>query len=212
MSYSLNKQKISSVPGFSFSAGDFAYLAASDAAVERDHAVEKLIDEIREVACLFRFKEPLGPHFDTAADHALNCLDATSDWLPRRVNNWIRDCLKCCDCLCLVFLQDVLKMKVTPRSSDSCYERDVYQTYLEHEDTDVRRIGSSLDQVYELCRNPLEHSQVERNGRREIKKVGNKELRKKYTLSRELFSAALDQLVPGYCEGFPDCCVEDMND
>ena len=210
MSYSLNKQKIRAVAGFEFSGQDMGYFESPKREITRDHAVEALVDEIREVACLFRFKQPLGQNFDTAADHAQNCLDTSSDFHPSKENNWIRDCLKCCDCICLVYWQDVLKQEVTRRTqaNKSCYERDVYHSYMAHESTEVRAIGASLDRVYELCRNPLEHTQVERNGRREIKKVGDKECRKKHNLSREMVGEALDRLVPRFREEFQGSCTD----
>jgi hypothetical protein len=208
MSFSENKQKICSVPDFSFQGEDLGYLEKPAREIQRDHAVETLVDEIREVSCLFRFKLPLGQSFCVAADHAMNCFDASSDLLPRKMNNWIRDCLKCCDCICLVYWQDVLKRTVSVRSSGSCYERDVYDSYMKHDSEEIRSVGASLDKVYELCRNPLEHTQVMRNGRREIKKIGSKELYKKHNLSREMFRLALDKLVPRYRKAFPESCLE----
>ena len=43
---------------------------------DHDTAVERLVDHIRNVACLFVFKEPLGTEFYVAKDHALNCLES----------------------------------------------------------------------------------------------------------------------------------------
>ena len=176
--------------------------------INEDHAVELLVDDLRRVLSNFRFKEPLSDEFETARDAALNCLENHNP-LPRKVKHWVNDCLKCTDCILLVYIRDVLGQAI-PIAIDKkwAHERDVYNGYLALQDADLRKVGAIHSRIYSL-RSNLDHVQiVNEGGHRSIRKVSNKELSGKYNLIRRDIKDSLDIIITLYRKAFPQHCTD----
>lgn len=175
----------------------------STISINEDHAVELLVDELRRVLSKFRFKEPLGDAFEAARDAALNCLENRNP-LPRRVKHWVSDCLKCTDCILLVYIRDVLKQAI-PIAEEKKWaqERDVYNAYLALKDPNLRKVGAIHGRIYGV-RSRMDHVQiVNEKGRRCIQRVSNKELNEKYNVVCKDFKESLDIIVDRYREAYP---------
>jgi len=171
---------------------------------DHDTAVERLVDHIRNVSCLFAFKNPLGTEFYVAKDHALNCLEIRI--VPaRRVKEWVNDCLKCMDCILLVYMRDILHDKIPPGVSGQIKERDVYDKY-ELRGADLARVGACFHAVYQK-RSALEHVQfVSQDGQRHIREMNSKKRLQIHEFVVEQLKTALDVMIPLYRTAFPESC------
>lgn len=180
----------------------------STVSINEDHAVELLVDELRRVLSKFHFKEPLGDEFDVAKEAALSCLDMRNP-LPRQVRYWIDDCLKCIDCILLVYMRDILKQSVPiPKGEKWAKERDVYNAYQSSAEDDLKKIGTICNQVYKI-RSDLSHYQVVTvDGKRMIRSKSGKLLLKIFRFTRDRIKEPLDLVVPRYRKAFPQHCIE----
>ena len=170
-----------------------------------DKAVENLVDRICAKKCLFAFKVPLKRDFYTAKDHALNCLEVVNI-SPRKVKDWISNCIKCMDCILLVYMRDVLKEAVPPQREGRPRERELYDKY-EEKDGDLEIIGICFNSVYQV-RSSLEHvHEVGDGGNRYIKELSGKKKMSYYELSVKQVEKALGVIVPLYRTAFPACCM-----
>lgn len=187
-----------------------AFLASpQESSFKEDEAVETLVDDITSQSCRFRFRKPLAGEFDEARDHALNCLEMGEPH-PRRVRHWVGDCLKCMDCLLLVYLRDVLKQAVVVRIGrrpGQVAERDLYLTYKTMPDDDLQKVGKLFNGLYDE-RNGLEHQVINAAGRAEIRPVPHSRLRQTYQSARDKVKASLGVMVPRYRKAFPRECTD----
>jgi hypothetical protein len=185
---------------------DRVYLEDSKG-LDEEVVVELLVDEIRKAACKFKFKEPLGAEFAEARDHALNCLEM-GDPPPRKVHHWVSDCMKCVDCILLVYLRDILQRAVKSQGRWP-KERDVYDAYEAIDDEELKRVGARCNAVYQTRSNPLEHHQVvTQDGKREIRRLSARRLIDTYEFVRGFIREGMDIMVPRYRDAFPSQCQE----
>lgn len=205
MSFSTQRQKlIEQTARPVLNAFETAYLVEAKAE-DHDTAVERLVDHIRSTACCFTFKDPLGTEFYVAKDHALNCLEIRI--VPaRRVKEWINDCLKCMDCILLVYMRDVLCDPIPPGASGQIKERDVYDKYEQRGDN-LARVGACFHAVYQK-RSELEHVQfVSQDGQRHIRELNSRKRMLIHEFVVEQLRTALDVMVPLYRTAFPESCA-----
>jgi hypothetical protein len=207
MSFSSDKAKYENLgPAAGLTSLERDHIVAPTPTINPDHAVELLVDEIRTQLCQFRFKQPLGQDFETARDHAINCLE-TNEIMARKIHHWISDCIKCMDVILLVYMRDVLNTPI-PKTKQHAKERDVYDCYEQHQDGDLVTVGGRMNAVYQKRSDPFEHSQVvTKNGRREIKRTTNKQKIEAYGLVRDFVRDSLDIMVPRYRAAFPAHCT-----
>lgn len=141
-----------------------------------------------------------------ARDHALECLSVTNI-IPRKVWHWIGNCLKCTDCILLVYIREVLSETVETRPDGKIRERDVYLK--------CEALGSKLGVVGKKCgdvynkRNQLEHVQiVNEGGQRQIRKVPNKKKIKAYEFTISAMAEVFHVMIPLYRAAFPEACTD----
>lgn len=184
------------------------YLENPPPKLDENRAVELLVDAIRECECFFQFRQPLGTEFYVAKDHALNCLEHGTRVSPRKVRNWIGDCIKCVDVILLVYLRDVLNGAV-PKNR-TIKERDVYDGYEELSDPEFKKVAARMNAIYQT-RNKLEHNHFQVGETRKIKKITSKETTRLYKFVRGYFKEVLGIMVSRYHDQFPTFCI-DAND
>ena len=186
---------------------EVAYLSAAELG-DTDTSIERLVDRIRKSACLFAFREPLGTEFYAARDYALNCLEIQMIQ-PRRVKDWISDCLKCMDCVLLVYVRDVLHDTVPVGASGKVRERDVYSR-CEQRGGDLARVGICFHNVYQK-RSELEHVQVvTEDGQRRIREISGKKKLQAHGFAVQQLTKALDVMIPLYRPAFPSACTSGL--
>ena len=205
MSFTAQRQKIlEQTQRQVLSPYEMAYLSAADLG-DTDAAVERLVDRIRQSACLFAFREPLGSEFFAARDYALNCLEICTIQ-PRRVKEWISDCLKCMDCVLLVYVRDVLRDAVPVGANGQVRERDVYSRY-EQRGGDLALVGICFHNVYQK-RSELEHVQVvTEDGQRRIREMSGKKKLQSHGFAVQQLAKALEVMIPLYKTAFPSACA-----
>lgn len=209
MSYSESKKKYGNLKPAS-GVRDFEKLYLENPlriSIDEDFAVELLVDEIRECFCYFAFKDSLKNNFHEAKERAVNCLEL-GDVVPRRVHNWVEDCLKCVDVLILVYLVDVLKVKVSGKG-DSAKERDVYSFCEQLSDEQMAVLAEKMHSVYQTRSHLLHRQVVENDGQRVIEKLSNKQRLSAYEFAKGCIREALNVLVPKYRSAFPEHCTNE---
>ena len=180
-------------------------LNPSELKIDHDRAVEIFIDHVRKDKCCFEFKTPLGKDFYHAKDRAINCLEM-GEVPPRKVHQWIVDCLEVMNVLLIVYLKEVKGEKLDKKYSWA-KERDVYDCCQDMSDPEMKEVGSKLEGVYQKRSSHLHIQKVE-NGQREIKKLSNKQSNRNYALARGWVKDALTILVPRYRKAYPDYCTD----
>lgn len=207
MSFSDDKKKISPSPRGSLKDYELAF-AVAPSRRDRDRVVDKLADYVLDKACLFEFRLPLDSLYKTAADHAENCLDISDAGSipPRKVKNWIGDCLKCFDCIVVVFAQEVLAISIPPTSGvakkEDIKERQVYNALKNEGSIAAAVVGSSMHSIYDH-RSNMEHVQIVLKGKRDLAYI--RPQRKQGILKACLghFKTVLENCLPGFRARFP---------
>ena len=210
MRFSDYKSKYNSIgPASGVNSVEKGFLKSSQQSnIDEDSAVELLIYEIRSICCNFLFKIPLGKNYEVARNHALLCLEIKTVNHPRYVKPWLSECLKCIDVLLIVYINDVLSENVKFYDR-KLKETDVYKHLAYSKNEKLKQIGNKLNVVYQE-RNFLEHRQiVDDKGKRQIKKISNSRIMKKYKFVREYIQESLDILVPLYRKAFPTACIDE---
>ena len=191
----------------SFTTSEIDWLTSSCDEQDEDRCIEELVDSIRDCECMFAFKEPLRSGFYGIKGHARNCLEIPFPITPRKIGDWLTNCIKCYDCILLVYLQDVLG-EYPKNSGPITGERDVYYAYEALPDEELKEVGELHNYIYQI-RNKLTHVQKEtKSGRRELCEISNKKKKQYFYTVFKMLRKSSETMVNKYRSKFPEHCTD----